>query len=66
MGKILSLLIGAVVTVVGIILLILWWYELLFVLRGTVPAMLILGGVIAVIAGFSELKDNLKDKGKNS
>ncbi|RKY99348.1 MAG: hypothetical protein DRQ04_07670 [Candidatus Hydrothermota bacterium] len=60
MGKILSLAIGAGVTVLGIILLIVWWYELLFVLRGVIPGMLILGGAIAVLAGFSELKDTLK------
>jgi len=60
MGKVLSLVIGAVVTVLGLILLIAWWYELLFVLRGMVPAMLILGGLISVVAGFSELKDTLK------
>lgn len=64
MGKVLSLLIGAIVAIVGLILLIAWWYELLFVLRGTIPVMLVLGGVIAVIAGFSELKDVLKSKGE--
>jgi hypothetical protein len=62
MGKVLSLLIGAVVTFIGLILLVAWWYELLFVLRGVIPLMLILGGAIAVIAGFSELKDVLKKK----
>ncbi|RKY42088.1 MAG: hypothetical protein DRP85_03945 [Candidatus Makaraimicrobium thalassicum] len=64
MGKVLSLLIGAIVAVVGVILLIAWWYELLFVLRGIIPGVLILGGVIAVIAGFSEFKDVLKSKGE--
>ena len=64
MGKILSLLIGAIVAILGLILLIAWWYELLFVLRGVIPVMLILGGIIAVIAGFSEFKDVLKKKKK--
>ncbi|MCK4852213.1 MAG: hypothetical protein KAS86_03775 [Candidatus Omnitrophica bacterium] len=64
MGKVLSLLIGAVATVIGLILLVVWWYELLIVLRGVVPAILILGGVIAVVAGMSELKDVLKSKEK--
>ena len=64
MGKILSLLIGAIVAIVGLILLIAWWYELLFVVRGIVPLMLIFGGAVAVIAGFSELKDVLKKEGK--
>ena len=60
MGKVLSLLIGAVVAILGLILLIAWWYEFMFLLRGCIPVMLIFGGVIAVIAGLSELKDVLK------
>lgn len=62
MGKILSLLIGAVVAMLGLILLIAWWYEFLFLVRGSLPVFLILGGLIAVLAGFSELKDTLKAK----
>ncbi|MBD3426629.1 MAG: hypothetical protein GF409_05315 [Candidatus Omnitrophica bacterium] len=64
MGKLLSLLIGAIVMVVGLILLISWWYELIFVLRGVLPLVLIFAGIIAVLSGFSELKDVLKMKGK--
>jgi hypothetical protein len=60
MGKVLSLLIGAVVAILGLILLIAWWYEFMFLLRGCIPVMLIFGGVIAVVAGLSELKDVLK------
>ena len=65
MGKILSLLVGAIVTLVGLILLVAWWYELLFVIRGVLPLMLVFGGVIAIIAGLAELKDTLKLKGGN-
>ena len=64
MGKVLSLLIGAIVALVGLILLIAWWYEFLFLLRGVIPVILILGGAVAVIAGFGELKDVVKGKGK--
>jgi hypothetical protein len=64
MGKVLSLLIGAIVAVVGLILLIAWWYEFLFLLRGCIPVILILGGAVAVIAGLGEFKDVLKGKGK--
>lgn len=64
MGKVLSLLIGGIVTVLGLILLIAWWYELLFVIRGLLPLMLILGGIIAIAAGLSEFKDYLKVKKK--
>ena len=62
MGKVLSLLVGTVVALLGLILLISWWYELLFVLRGTLPVLLVFAGVIAVVAGLSELKDVLKNK----
>jgi len=62
MGKTLSIVIGAIVAFVGLILLIAWWYEFLFLLRGTIPAILIFGGAIALIAGISELKDTLKSK----
>ncbi|MGB2706056.1 MAG: hypothetical protein WBC74_04300 [Candidatus Omnitrophota bacterium] len=60
MGKTLSIIIGGLVAFVGLVLLIAWWYEFLFILRGAVPALLILGGGIALFAGFSELKDTLK------
>ena len=62
MGKVLSLLIGAIVAVLGLILMIAWWYELLFVVRGVLPLFLIFGGVIAIAAGLSEFKDHLKLK----
>ncbi len=60
MGKVLSLLIGAVVAILGLILLIAWWYEFMFLVRGCIPIVLIFGGIIAVVAGLSELKDVLK------
>ena len=60
MGKILSLLVGAIITVLGLILLVAWWYELMFVLRGIIPLFLILGGIIAILAGISEFRDVIK------
>lgn len=60
MGKTLSIIVGGLVAFIGLVLLIAWWYEFLFVLRGTVSVILILGGSIAIFAGFSELKDTLK------
>lgn len=62
MGKTLSIAVGGLVVFVGLVLLINWWYEFLFLLKGTIPALLILGGVIALFAGLAELKDTLKDK----
>ena len=62
MGKYLSVVIGAVVALVGLFGLIKWRGDFLIVLKGTVPAMLIFGGVIAAIAGLSEMKDELASK----
>jgi len=57
MGKYLSIIIGAIVALLGLIGLAGWWCDFLIVLKGSIPAMLIFGGAIAVIAGLSELKD---------
>jgi len=65
MGKILSLLIGAIVTVGGIILLIVWWGDILSVLKGVLPVLLILGGGIAIASGISEIKDTKKLEAKS-
>ena len=62
MGKTLSIVIGGLVAFVGLVLLIAWWYEFLFMLRAGIPILLIAGGGIALFAGFSELKDTLKSQ----
>jgi hypothetical protein len=62
MSKFLGIIIGGFVVFFGLVLLIAWWYEFLFILRGLVPAGLIFGGVIALFAGLSELKDTFKSK----
>lgn len=59
MGKYMSVIIGAVIALVGLILLLNWWDDFLSVIKGSIPAMLIFGGVIAAIAGVSEIKDEL-------
>ena len=62
MGKYLSVIVGAAVALLGLVWLISWWGDFLLVLRGCVPAMFIFGGAIAVIAGASEIKDELASK----
>ena len=62
MGKILSLLIGGITLILGLILLVAWWYELMFVLRGVIPVFLMVGGGVALMAGLGEYKDILKKK----
>lgn len=62
MGKYMSVIVGAIVAALGVMGLAGWWCDFLTVLKGTVPAMMIFAGVIAVIAGVSELKDELAAK----
>lgn len=57
MGKYAGVVIGAVVALLGLIGLLAWRYELITIIKGTIPAMMIFGGAIAVIAGLSEIKD---------
>ena len=57
MGKFLSVIVGGLAALVGFILLISWWTWFLRGMMVVAPAMLIFGGVIAVIAGLSEMKD---------
>jgi len=62
MGKYMSVVVGAVVALLGLWGLTGWWCDFLLVLRGLIPVMMIFGGVIAVIAGISEVKDELASK----
>lgn len=62
MSKYAGVLIGAIIAVLGFIGLIRWWFAFVIILKGTIPAMLIFGGVIAVIAGLSEIKDEALSK----
>jgi hypothetical protein len=62
MGKYLGIIVGAVVVFAGIKGLMCWWPDFITVLKGTVPAILVLAGAIALIAGFSEIKDEFSSK----
>jgi len=62
MGKYMSIIVGGLVALLGILGLMRWWGLFMMVMKGSVPAMLIFGGAIAVIAGISELKDEMASK----
>lgn len=51
---------GAVAAVLGLIGLSVWWKPFLQLLAGAIPAMLLLGGGLALYLGFDELKDTWK------
>ena len=64
MGKYTSLGIGAVAGAAGLILMVLWWGDFVTILKGSVPAILVFCGAIALIAGYSELQDDKAAKEK--
>ena len=66
MAKYMSVVIGLAVVCVGLVTLIAWKGALAVVLKGIVPAVLIFAGVIAVIAGLSELRDEASAKKEES
>lgn len=62
MSKYMGVIIGSVVVLVGIKGLICWWPDFIIVFKGSIPAVLLLAGAIAVMAGFSEIKDEFSSK----
>jgi hypothetical protein len=62
MGKYLGITIGGAAAFFGLLFLIAWWADFLVLLRGTIPAIILFAGVIAIFAGVSELKDTFKSK----
>jgi hypothetical protein len=66
MGKYLSVIGGLVAVILGIWWIAAWWYDFTIVFRGLFPPFLILGGLIALSAGLSELKDEAARKKEES
>ncbi|NQT95624.1 MAG: hypothetical protein HQ572_04160 [Candidatus Omnitrophica bacterium] len=62
MGKILSIIIGTACVVVGVVFIFVFNEAFLLGLQFLATLILILGGLIAVIAGISEIKDSLTAK----
>ena len=52
---------GAIAAALGLIGLVIWWGQFLMVLAGIIPAILLLGGALAIYLGFDELRDTWKD-----
>ncbi len=57
---------GAVAAVLGLIGISVWWKPFLNLLAGSLPAMLLVGGGLALYLGFDELKDTWKSEKKES
>ena len=53
---------GAVAVLLGVVGLAVWFGEFLNLLAGCLPAVLLLGGGLALYLGFDELKDSWKNE----
>lgn len=58
-----SVLIGGAISVIlGIIGIIEWRHEFAIILKGVVPLILLLGGVLALYVGYDELQEKLREE----
>ena len=62
MGKILSIIIGITVIISGLALCLFWISDVIVLLKGIIPFVLLFGGLIALLAGISEFQDTIKEK----
>ncbi|MGQ9857587.1 MAG: hypothetical protein ACUVS3_02740 [Thermodesulfobacteriota bacterium] len=51
---------GIVATILGVVLLVVWWSYFVQLLAGGVPLVLVLGGALAIYIGIDEIKDKLQ------
>ncbi len=58
-----SLLIGGIVSVIlGVIGFSFWWNDFIIILKGGIPIMLILGGILAVYVGLDAMQDKMREE----
>jgi uncharacterized membrane protein len=63
MGKYLAIILGLVAMVGGVLLVaFVWWEEFYRLIFGCIPPILFFGGLIALIAGISSIKDAMRTK----
>jgi len=63
MGKFFAILLGLIAMAGGIVLVIMvWTQEFLNLLFGCIPPVLFFGGLIALVAGISSIKDAARTK----
>ncbi len=51
---------GIVATIIGVVLLVVWWAHFIRLLAGGIPLILVLGGALAIYIGIDEIKDKLQ------
>lgn len=53
---------GAIAVLLGVVGLTLWFGDIISILKGVIPPVLLLGGGLALYLGFDELKDTWKNE----
>jgi len=53
---------GAIGAFLGIIGLIAWWGSFIMILKGALPILLILGGILAVYVGYDDMQEKLREE----
>jgi hypothetical protein len=56
----LAVIVGLVFVALGLWGVIAWWTSFLVILKGLVPVMLACGGLLAVIAGVTSIRDSME------
>ena len=64
MGNITGIVGGGIAIILGLLGLIGWWGGFITILKGGVPILLLLGGIISLVAGISEGRKSVKAKGE--
>jgi arginine exporter protein ArgO len=60
------LLIGGIVSgILGVIGFSLWWDAFVLILKGGVPIILILGGILAIYVGLDAMRDKIREERQN-
>ena len=62
MGNITSIVGGGIAIILGLLGFIFWWDFFIAILKGGIPILLLLGGIISLVAGISEIKETSKAK----
>jgi ABC-type multidrug transport system fused ATPase/permease subunit len=58
-----SLLIGGVVSIIiGLLGLIFWWSDFVIILKGGLPIIILLSGILAVYIGLDQIQDKLREE----
>jgi len=57
-----SIIFGLLFMALGIVFLVTWFGDFLLVLKGSIPACVVLGGLLAVFIGASTVRENIREK----